>query len=88
MRDKGYRFHLTQDAIKSGIAPLDIKLAAAEAMGANGYRLRPDIHFLRFQAKGRHFALATRTIIEVDLMPHRTPARLIRSKPPGSGQGR
>ena len=88
MREKGYRFRLTQDAIKTGITPLDIKLAAAEAMGSNGYLLRPEIHFLRFQAKGRHFALTTRTVIEVDLMPHRTPARLIRGKPPGGGQGR
>ena len=81
MREKGYRFRLTQDAIETGITPLDIKIAAAEAMGTNGYLLRPEIHFLRFQAKGRHFALTTRTIIEVDLMPHRTPARLIRDKP-------
>ena len=88
MREKGYRFRLSQDAIEAGIAPLDIKLAAAEAMGSNGYLLRPEIHFLRFQAKGRHFALTTRTVIEVDVMPHRTPARLIQSKPPSGGKRR
>lgn len=78
MKGRNYRFVLTRDAGEAGVTPLDIKLAAAEALGRNGITLRPDIQFLRFQAKGRHFALATRTIIEVDLMPHRTPDRLIR----------
>jgi len=79
MKGRSYRFVLTRDAGDTGIAPLDIKMAAAEAMGRNGVLLRPEVEFLRFQAKGRHFALSTRTIVEVDVMPHRTPDRLLRS---------
>ena len=82
MKGRNYRFVLTRDAGETGVAPLDIKMAAAEALGRNGISLRPEVQFLRFQAKGRHFALATRTVIEIDLMPHRTPDRMIRLDKP------
>jgi hypothetical protein len=82
MRGKALRICLTPDAAKSGVAPLDIKIAAAEAIGSNGISLRPEIYFLRFQAKGRHFALTTRLTIEVDAMPNRTPPRVLRSDRP------
>ena len=77
MKGRSYRFVLTRDAGETGVTPLDIKMAAAQALGRNGISLRPEIQFLRFQAKGRHFALATRTIVEVDVMPHHTPERPI-----------
>jgi hypothetical protein len=50
--------------------------AALEAFEAAG---KGDIHFARFTAGGRQFALSTRTVIEVDWLPNRVPDKVLRA---------
>jgi hypothetical protein len=47
-------------------------LAAFEAAG------RGEIHFARFTAAGKQFALSTRMVIEVDWLPGRVPDKVLR----------
>ncbi len=53
-------------------------IAAFEAAG------RGDIHFAVFKANGQQFALSSRSVIDVEWLPNRVPARVLR---PAEGGG-
>ena len=72
---------LTRMAAEKSRNPEDLKKAAEAAFAAAG---SGDIHFALFKANGQQFALSSRTIIEVDWLPNRVPARVLRPGGPAA----